>query len=626
MEKYCDFAEWSIEEYLKKIHAGSVVLPKFQRGISWGERQQQRLISSIQRGFPVGAILLAKGLGDQPEKYVIIDGLQRTTSIRTFSENPKNFIGTDDYGYPESWMAVGHWVAQSIGGQPRTDSVVKDFLKDFLKDYEIKGGDQHLFYEAAARLCGLDIAQLLQHPRFSELKQQALQLFKSISEELDISQAKIPVMLYSGPTGLLPEIFERLNKEGLKLTKYQIFAAAWQDSVSCTDEAIRGAIGLYYKGRLEETDLVIEGLDDTGFPEVLTLSDYLTGLSSVLCSQFPLLFAKEWSQHIAYSIACVAHQLPISEMSKLEQKFHRSGDKLDTDPFTKALTAACVEVNNALKGRLGLKLNSVRESFSGHTEFQMASIVTRILVEHYDHMTWTQVDESRKRDKHNKTISRSYLVDRLRDAWGNAGDSQFYRRVWTSDEEGVRPNAVTLQEISDKDLGDSLDFWYLEESKRRDKTRANVNSETKLVLRYFYYGLITVREEVEQEFHLDHLVPIKWWKLFFKRFPNLPSAEGPINSIGNLALMSKEDHDKKKTKLPYAWYLEQKAELGATFENRAKSRYLLTEPPDLNYPEEVGEVDDIPLNDDEKLSLVITALRESSQKRWSKIRTTLLES
>lgn len=41
----------------------------------------------------------------------------------------------------------------------------------------------------------------------------------------NISNMQIPTLIYEGEESLLPEIFERINSQGAKLTKQQIYSA-----------------------------------------------------------------------------------------------------------------------------------------------------------------------------------------------------------------------------------------------------------------------------------------------------------------------------------------------------------------------------------------------------------------
>jgi hypothetical protein len=630
MEKLCEFKEWSIADYLKKIEDDQIALPKFQRGVSWRIDQQRRLISSIRQGFPIGVILLAQRSWDQPNKFSIIDGLQRTAAIRQYKKNPIPFIGTADNEYPTSWTEFGMWIAGKHSSSPATVSVINDFLYGFLSDTDLDFPDQLKFYDKVTQYFGPSIKQLADD---RELRTRANAFFRSIKDELDISTVLIPVILYSGHESLLPEIFERLNSEGVKLTKYQIFAASWQRSVNCSHEDVLNAIVSFYSRRLRDSDIEIDGVGEDGKPEALTLFDYLTGLSTVLVERYPMLFATGWADDIAFAIASVAHGCQIGKMAKLEDYFAKDNDgNILTDDFTSALLAACDDTNRALRARLGLKLNSTRPlDFAGHTEFQIGTIITRLLVEHFNREDWGEKVRVSGREQRDQFVRRWYLIDRLRRAWGNAGDSQFFRQVWETlrDDTGkdlLVPSKATLQKIPDEDLCNVLDAWFSEEMRRRDRARQSVSSETKLVLRYFYVDKLSVLDEEERRFQLDHLVPISWWKEFFKRYKQDEiEASGPINAIGNLCLMIDNDNKSKLKKLPLPWFRKARVDEGPDFEARCKENYFLIDPEHLGYPENAGDLAVISSENTALLKSVKASLQSTSEDRWALIRKDLLK-
>ncbi|MFL6373982.1 MAG: DUF262 domain-containing protein, partial [Pyrinomonadaceae bacterium] len=70
-----------------------IIIPKFQRTLVWAKEQKKDLINSIKRGFPIGAILLYK-VGDDEDgttRYNLIDGLQRSSTLRQYALQPTQF-------------------------------------------------------------------------------------------------------------------------------------------------------------------------------------------------------------------------------------------------------------------------------------------------------------------------------------------------------------------------------------------------------------------------------------------------------------------------------------------------------------------------------------------------------
>jgi len=104
----------SITEILQKLESGEYVLPEFQRGFVWNNRQVKELVESIYNKYPIGMILrwemnnefresyislLRPILGVDEErirknaKYLVIDGQQRLTSLLLVKRGSINVNG-----------------------------------------------------------------------------------------------------------------------------------------------------------------------------------------------------------------------------------------------------------------------------------------------------------------------------------------------------------------------------------------------------------------------------------------------------------------------------------------------------------------------------------------------------
>jgi hypothetical protein len=625
MKKYCEYVEWSVSTYAEKIKNREILLPKFQRGISWNRSKQVKLISSIQSGFPIGAILLAKKSisGDSPERYRIIDGLQRTHAISEFLKEPTKELPTSEY--PAEWNEFGVWLINEFLEADKDLDFVVEFLHKYLENSKLSNLQNSDIINLAKTEVDENCSTRLLDS--SEFRSRSEKFHESIRDHLDIDSVTVPVIVYDGPEDLLPEIFERLNSQGVSLSKYQLLAASWFRECSIENQEITDAIRNYYLTRLNTTEFEIENVEDDGVPETTTLFDYLVGLGTLLTDQFPVLFDKSWESDIGFQIATVAHRLPLSNMKLLEGKFSRNADannQLETEQFTNAVVSVCKEVEKALGGRLQLKLNRGSDkNFAGHTAFQIATIVTRLLVEFYESPQWSPIKDVSELTNYFQFIRRWYLSDRLKGQWGNAGDSLFFRTVWTRDEdsEHLSPTVETLRASQVSELKVTLDNWFEREILRKDKSRSNVSADTKLVLRYFYYHKLKVAEENELYFHLDHIVPIKWWKDFFVHFKDQDGL--PINSIGNLCLMPISDNEDKLDKTPYVWFTEKKDDKGLV--DRCRDTYFLVEPSLFRYPDLVGEISEITDGDLAVYANVENPLIDTSRERWTVMRDLILE-
>lgn len=75
-------ADYPVDGLVKRLKAGDIVIPPFQRDYVWTWPQASRFIESLLRGLPVPGIFLSKEPGT--EKLVIIDGQQRLRTLQFF--------------------------------------------------------------------------------------------------------------------------------------------------------------------------------------------------------------------------------------------------------------------------------------------------------------------------------------------------------------------------------------------------------------------------------------------------------------------------------------------------------------------------------------------------------------
>jgi len=95
MPKEVDIREdkFSIYEWLRKIKKGQVLLnPEFQRHLVWTDVQKSRFIESILLNIPLPPIYVRQ---DKEGRYIIVDGQQRTSTLRDFVEGKFKLNGLE---------------------------------------------------------------------------------------------------------------------------------------------------------------------------------------------------------------------------------------------------------------------------------------------------------------------------------------------------------------------------------------------------------------------------------------------------------------------------------------------------------------------------------------------------
>ena len=74
-------ADYDVDGLVKRLKAGDIEVPNFQRSYVWRILEASRFIESLLLGLPVPAIFLAR---DENEKLLVIDGQQRLRTLQYF--------------------------------------------------------------------------------------------------------------------------------------------------------------------------------------------------------------------------------------------------------------------------------------------------------------------------------------------------------------------------------------------------------------------------------------------------------------------------------------------------------------------------------------------------------------
>ena len=72
----------------KLLTAYKLTIPDFQRSFVWKSNKKYQLISSLFKGFPIGALTLYEDKG----QYYIIDGLQRINTLQQYLSSPSEIV------------------------------------------------------------------------------------------------------------------------------------------------------------------------------------------------------------------------------------------------------------------------------------------------------------------------------------------------------------------------------------------------------------------------------------------------------------------------------------------------------------------------------------------------------
>lgn len=527
-----------------------ISLPRFQRGLVWGEAQKRGLIESLFQGFPVGAILgfdtgVPHIVGDRSRRQIeLIDGLQRTTTIIQFLREPLRLAPIAEMFDHNHIIGI----LEHLGIDPSRDAI--DLMLEAVESWarRCKVKDRRAGFKEEELAKAIVLSGVLPMPMPDDSRQAIEDYLSNILEEIEesveaIERTRIPLIVYSGDREFVPTIFERVNSQGIKLSKYERFAAVWINTrVDVSNVEIFEAIKAKY------AQLIDEGYEVEDFGENIslrsadvTLFEYLFGLGKILSVKFPHLFpespAADDSPAVGFVLATVAHGLKIADMAKLAGRLQGQNISaaISLDAFEKAVLASCDAVEKCLRVYMQINLNKQGSTvrFLPHSQNQINSLVLRYLVEAFDPTTWLP-KRGHSGKKFLSNFPAHYLQDILLGRWAGSGDSRLWEMVWGTDSR-PEPSDYYLEAIPREQLAKTLDTWHGEQLQRRQKERGNVSSEAKTVLKFIYSSIITVRSDLAESYDLEHLFPVA--KLVRIIESDSLDAGWPISALGNLCIL-----------------------------------------------------------------------------------------
>lgn len=226
---------FSVGKLLDAIRTGRMRVPRFQRGFRWSDEDRRLLFDSLQAGYPIGTLLLARG--EAPADRVILGG-----------------YAIDVPSVPDAL-----WV---VDGQQRLSTLAMALLEDH------SGAYRHLYFDLEAQRFEIGARRRAPPPTWVPLhvlsssstlnkwlrEQTMSDVLSDRADEISrrIREYTVPAYLvpYDGQNdALLKQIFARINRRGRALESHEVFQAL--------HTSVQGAKG--------PIDRVRDGLSQLGF-------------------------------------------------------------------------------------------------------------------------------------------------------------------------------------------------------------------------------------------------------------------------------------------------------------------------------------------------------------------------
>ena len=254
-----------LEDLLSEVANGRLRVPRFQRPFVWRPEQMLDLFDSIERGYPIGSILIWEtsmaipsldevgGLEVPPRPTntaisYILDGHQRISSLYGSLLRPPNAARSSSQ---KDWM---WWIYRVLGDRDQSGNSFRNWK------FEVDPPYSYLPVRSLLRTMDfLTFARDLQERADSEIDVDAL-----VSEAEQLAQKvksyKVAVIrLVGGSLGHAVEVFSRLNSSGQGMTPDQMVSALTYGAGSPDSLA-------------EQIESMLESLSSLGFGRIQSMT------------------------------------------------------------------------------------------------------------------------------------------------------------------------------------------------------------------------------------------------------------------------------------------------------------------------------------------------------------------
>ena len=185
-------ASFTAVQIKDRIDNGTFVVPPYQRGYVWNSKQTDQFVDTLKRGLPFGTILLYHD--EANNKYQIIDGLQRCTTIFRFINEPAPFFNEDDI--EEELPQMLAQLTEVVNYGTMIDDIRNNLVAWVHRYRSMDAVRDMQYYEFAFQFSSLFPTARGKEREVVELVQPTLKKFKDLCEHL--CTIRIPAIVIKG--------------------------------------------------------------------------------------------------------------------------------------------------------------------------------------------------------------------------------------------------------------------------------------------------------------------------------------------------------------------------------------------------------------------------------------------
>lgn len=561
-------------ELEERIRNKQIQIPTYQRGIVWKPNMQKELIDSIKNGYPFGSLVIYTygrngGVDNKPD--LLIDGLQRSTAIFKFINNPSDFFDENDIldEYLNKLIDIMPGTFSSSGIRAKIKAIIVEWVKDHKSSESVRNMNsylcaQKLMKEISALKYGAESEIEVQN-KVAEIISPIFEQYKNLC--ITVEEKEIPYIEISGDDTNLSEIFFRINDRGVKLNKENKFAATWvNDPIKITNPNLFSLVNLV-KNRYEtiaSSGTAIYGYDSIEFlkKKELDVFELTYAFGKKITSEFPELFSNKEDvvaiDTVAFTLinACLlGTKETLPKMNKLLLE-NFDNDNVKINEFLINILSCIKFVDELLGPVTKFKSNKRLSKKPLHTDFQIVSLIASIFRLKYVteengkyvfNLTRTNPNWNSISKELTRNALKKYIFDIVDGIWSGHGDSTLDNIIHDNYD-------IYTREIKRSDLGLTIRNWYSrQKSERREYLSsdvANPGDTEKVLLNIIYSNIFTAANQLSVEkYDIEHLATKKLMENKLKQYNGMLKL--PISSFGNLCLLPEYNNRKKKDSIIY---------------------------------------------------------------------------
>lgn len=494
-----------------------IKLPRFQRKLVWPKSKKDQFINTLHEGLPFGSVLVYPESQEPDADLLIIDGQQRLSTIIEFNSDRLAFwkpLNQDTY------LSALASINEALPGELQlSESQFDNLLRrnkldldDWLDDIDDKSSRKTV------------------RAQFGTIE-------KALAEYVDLSSLLIPAIKFIGDKSLIAEVFSRLNQGGIKLSKYQVFSAAWihtqiKLSTSALQSAILDNVKKHYTSMGEGAAFELDGFSEDllSATRIITLSDLATALGMFLQEHLKALAPQTDNKisELGYGLLGVAVDLDNRKLGHL----------VDYSDYIQANLQHILEKTDRICSNLQDVFSKMLKVVKANKNDEYArALSTNFKTLSYFAALWYLDPESEDYRSTLKNIKAHYLLDALTGVWSSAGDQRLLEYQPSSKKRDY------LTPVSASDLEAAFDQWLAS-----NVAGIRFNSETKAIIT-IHANLTYLATTVPngESFELEHIIA----KKFIEAASDTTKKGLFGNSIGNCMFLPKGINNRKKAKTLY---------------------------------------------------------------------------